>query len=114
MNLVRLIPVMLSVLLLAAHFLRSGNGVLVLLCLLVPLLLLLRRPWVPRALQVLLVLGAAEWARTLWGFAATRRAHGQPWTRMALILGAVALFTLLSALVFRSKGLKQRYGLDRT
>lgn len=114
MNLVRLIPVILSFLLLGAHFLRSRNLVLVLLCLLVPFLLLLRRPWVPRALQVLLVLGAAEWARTLWGFAAIRRAHGQPWTRMALILCAVGLVTLLSALVFRSKGLRQRYGLDRT
>jgi hypothetical protein len=114
MNSVRLIPVISSFLLLGAHFLRTGNGAFVVVCALVPFLLFLRRPWVPRALQVLLILGAAEWVHTLWGFAAIRRAEGRPWTRMALILGAVALVTLLSALVFRSKGLRQRYGLERT
>jgi hypothetical protein len=113
MNLVRLIPVILSFVLLGAHFLRSWNLVLVVLCVAAPFFLFLRRRWVPRAMQALLVLGAAEWVRTLWGFAAFRRAHGEPWTRMALILGAVALFTLLSVLVFRSKGLRERYGLDR-
>jgi len=112
MNVVRLIPVILSFLLLGAHFLRTGTLVLVIGCVLVPFLLLVRRPWVARTMQVLLVVGAAEWVRTLWGFAAFRRAHGQPWTRMALILGAVAIVTLLSALVFRSKALRERYGLS--
>ncbi len=111
MNVLRLLPVILSLLLLGAHFLRTGTLVLVLGCLLAPTLLFVRRPWVPRTMQVLLVVGAAEWVRTLWGFAAFRRTHGEPWARMALILGAVALFTLLSALVFRSRALRERYSL---
>ena len=72
--------------------------------------LLLRRAWVPRLFQVVLLLGAAEWLRTLYLFAAERVAFGQPWTRLALILGGVALFTALSGLVFRSRGLRTRYG----
>jgi hypothetical protein len=40
-------------------------------------------------------------------------ALGQPYTRMSLILGAVALATLASALVFRARALRERYGLGR-
>jgi hypothetical protein len=112
-NLVRLIPVLLSLLVLGAHFLRTGAWLPVAACLGLCLLLLVRRPWVARMVQVVLVLAAAEWLRTLWGFASFRRAHGLPWTRMALILGGVSLFTLLSALVFRSSGLRERYRLRR-
>lgn len=114
MNLVRLLPVLSSLLLLGAHFLRTGDLAMVAACLGLCFLLLVRRPWVARTMQIVLVVAAAEWVRTLWGFAAVRRAQGLPWTRMALILGAVALFTLLSALVFRSRGLRDRYGLNGT
>ena len=38
---------------------------------------------------------------------------GQPWTRMVIILGAVTLFTALSALVFRNKLVRQRYKPSR-
>jgi hypothetical protein len=64
---------------------------------------------VPRLLQVLLLLGALEWLRTLYMFAQMRIAFEQPWTRLAIILGAVALFTALSGLVFRTKTLRKRY-----
>jgi hypothetical protein len=109
MNAIRLLPVILSLLLLAAHFYRAGQVVVTALCLALPLLLLLRKSWVPRLFQVLLVLGALEWLRALYGFAAMRIAFGEPWTRLALILGAVALFTGLSGLVFRNRKLRARY-----
>lgn len=109
MNVIRLLPVILSLLLLAAHFYRAGQVVVTALCLALPLLLLLRKSWVPRLFQVLLVLGALEWLRALYGFAAMRIAFGEPWTRLALILGAVALFTGLSGLVFRNRKLQARY-----
>ena len=64
----------------------------------------------PRLFQVLLVLGALEWLRTLYLLAAMRIAWDQPWTRLAVILGTVALLTALSGLVFRSRKLKLRYG----
>lgn len=109
MNVIRLLPVILSLLLLAAHFYRAGQVAATALCLALPLLLLPRKPWVPRLFQVLLVLGALEWLRALYGFAAMRIAFGEPWTRLALILGAVALFTALSGMVFKNRALRDYY-----
>ena len=112
MNVLRLIPVILSFLLLAAHFYRAGYPVLSWLCPGILFLLLLRKPWVPRLFQGLLILGAMEWLRSLYFFAAMRIAWDQPWTRLAIILGAVALFTALSGLVFRNKTLRSFYHAD--
>ena len=109
MNVLRLIPVFLSFLLLAAHFYRSGQVVLAGLCVATLFLLFFRRPWVPKLLQILLILGALEWLRSLYYFAAMRIAWDQPWTRLAIILGAIALFTAFSGLVFKSKALSTRY-----
>lgn len=109
MNALRLLPVILSSLLLGAHFYRSGNVILAGFCVLLPFFLFLRKPWIPRLFQVLLVLGALEWLRTLYFLAAVRIAWDEPWTRLAVILGAVALFTAMSGLVFRSKNLRARY-----
>jgi hypothetical protein len=36
---------------------------------------------------------------------------GQPWTRLAIILGCVALATALCALVFETRRLRARFGL---
>lgn len=112
MNALKLLPVILSVLLLGAHFYRAGWLVLTGLCVVLLFLLFLRKPWVPRLFQAVLLLGAAEWFRTLYVFASMRIAFGEPWTRLALILGGVALFTALSALVFQARRLKAFYGLD--
>lgn len=109
MNFFRLLPVMLSLLLLGAHFYRAGWPLLTGAAVLLLFLLLLRRAWVPRLLQAVLVLGALEWLRTLYGLAAMRIAFGEPWTRLALILGGVALFTAVSGLVFRSRKLRAYY-----
>src|SRR6056297_3607242 len=92
MNLLRLLPVIVSLVLLAAHFYRAELPVLVGLCAFLPLLLFLRRPWVPQLFQGILVLGALEWLRTLYMLAAMRTGFDQPWGRLAVILGAVALF----------------------
>ena len=109
MNLLRLIPVILSFALLAAHFYRSGQVVLSAVCVAMLFFLFFRKSWVPRLFQVLLVLGALEWLRSLYYLAAMRIAWDQPWTRLAIILSAVALFTALSGLVFNSKALRARY-----
>ena len=109
MNIVRLLPVFISFLLLAAHFMRAGQTVLVVVLLLLLPLLLLKKFWVPWVMQFTLLLGALEWLRTIMFVAQIRMDQGMPWTRMAVILGVVALFTALSCLVFRSKALRQRY-----
>ena len=112
MNIVRLLPVILSVLLLAAHFSRADNFLMMLISLIAPLILLVRKPWVARAMQIVLLLGALEWVRTLVVIARARLALGEAWLRMAVILGAVALVTAISALVFQTKALKTRYSIS--
>jgi hypothetical protein len=109
MSALRLTPVILSFLLLGAHFYRSGLPFGAGFCIVMPLLLLVRDSWVPRLIQILLLLGALEWLRTLFVIANMRIAYEQSWTRMAAILGVVALFTALAGLVFRSKALRKRY-----
>jgi hypothetical protein len=104
-----LLPVVLSFMLLAAHFLRSGNLVLVGLCLITPLLLFVRKPWVVRLIQVLLVLGALEWLWTTAQIIERRQAAGGPWIRAAVIFGGVILWTLGSTLVFFTPRLSRRY-----
>ena len=111
MSFVRLLPVLLSLVLLAAHFARNDIALLMYVSIALPVLLLVRRPWVPRLFQVLLVMGGLEWLRRLVELALERQAAGASWVRMAMILGAVALVTFASALVFRNRALRERYGL---
>lgn len=109
----RLAPVVLSLVMLGAHFLRARNEVLVVGMLALLGLLVVRRPWAARVVQAGLALGALEWLRTLVTLAAGRVDAGQPTLRMAAILAAVALLTGSSALVFRSTRLRRYYGLVR-
>jgi len=109
MNLVRLTPVFLSVLLLGAHLFRAGQSVLVLLTLIVPLVLFVRRPWAVRIVQIELIIGAIEWIRTTFILAMARESLGLPWSRLVVILGSVTLLTLFSVLVFESDSLRNRY-----
>ncbi len=107
------VPVVLSILLLGAHFLRDGNSIGVFIALLLIALLFLRRPWVARVLQVVLLLGVLEWAHTLYELVQLRTAHGQPFVRMAVILGLVETLTLISALLFETPTLRQIYRPQR-
>lgn len=100
-----------AALLLAAHFLRAGNLVLVALCLCAPLLFAYRKRWVLIVLQLL-----AYGATTTWIVAGARLVEfrlqsGQPWTLAAIILGAVALITLLAGLLLNSQSIRERYPL---
>ena len=95
--------------LLGAHFMRAGAWPLVLACALLVLLMAWPRRWAARTVQVALVLGAFEWLWTLALLAQQRIAFGQPWLRMGLILGGVALFTAAAALVFQRRALRSRF-----
>lgn len=112
MNLVRLLPVILSFGLLAAHFSRANLFPLVILSLALPFLLFIRKAWVARSIQVLLVLGAAEWIRAMFVYIEIRKSMGEDWGRLAIILGTVALLTACAGLVFRGKSLKRRYTIN--
>jgi len=113
MNIILHIPVVMSFVLLAAHFLRDGQVLFVACALICPFLLLYKKKWVVRVVQLALVLGAIEWIRTLLVLQAIRVENGMPWTRLVLIIGGVALFTGCSALVFFHTSLKQKYNLHK-
>ena len=109
MNFVRLLPVFLSFLLIAAHFQRADYSILALTCILAPCLLYFTRPWSIRIVQVLMLLSAIEWIRTLVYLVQLRQDLDQPWLRLAIIIGSVALFTAVSTLVFRHGSIKKKY-----
>lgn len=106
------IPIVLSLVVLGAHFMRYGNLIGVFGSVTLIALLFVRRAWVARLLQVALVFGAVEWALTLYDLVQVRAAMGQPFTRMVIILGLVTAITFCSALIFQSSVLKRVYRLD--
>jgi ferredoxin len=104
----RYVPLILSCLILVAHHSRGGEPGLMGLWLTVPFALLLKRRWVDRALQLVMLAGALEWVLTIRTIIDIRQFLGLPYTRMVLILGAVTLFTALSGLLLETRGRKQR------
>lgn len=109
MNFIRLFPVFISFLLISAHFQRGGSSLIAILCLLAPGLLYFTKPWSPRILQVLLVLAALEWVRTLVYLVQLRQELGMDWVRLAIILGCVSLWTAASTLVFQHREIRRKY-----
>ena len=111
MTFLALLAPILSALLLGAHFLRAGQWAGVAASLALLALVAIPRRWAARVAQAALLLGAAEWMRTLLQLVAQRREENAPYTRLAAILGAVALLTALSALAFESRRLRARFGV---
>ena len=114
LNALRLLPVGLVLAVLAAHFYRAQSWVPFGITIALLPLLLIRAPWAARVLQAVLVLGALEWIRTAAVLVALRQSMGQPYARLALILGAVALATGLCALIFQWRQVKARFGIQST
>ncbi len=83
-------------LLLSAHFLRWGNFFLAMASLLFPAIVFFRSPWARIAAWVFCGFGAITWATVAQRFIAERMLAGEPWTRLAVILGAVASVNLLA------------------
>lgn len=109
MNLIRLIPVFISFFLLGAHFSRAGMPIIAVCCLAAPALLYFTTPLAARTIQVLLLLGAAQWIRTLIMLIGLRHEYDLPYIKLTVILATVALYTALSAWVFSLPALKKKY-----
>jgi hypothetical protein len=105
-----LAPAVLSLLVLAAHFLRSGNLPLMLVSLGLLALLGVRRPWARRVLQGALALGAIEWVRTLVAGVNARELAGEDWRRLAAILGAVASVAVVALLALETFPMRVWFG----
>jgi ferredoxin len=87
----------LSLLLLAAHALRPGDWALATVFLVFAGAVFSRREWLRPVLFAVMAAGCLLWAQSGAGFVRMRLALGQPWLRLALILGAVLALTAVSA-----------------
>ncbi len=113
MIILKLSPVIISLLILGAHFYRASLFPFLLYSIILSFLLYKKNNWVARSIQLFLIIGSMEWIRTLIVFIDTRITIGQSWTRLAVILGSVALFTGLSALIFQIRTVKKAYQLEK-
>lgn len=98
-----------AALLLGAHFLRAGNFLMVAVCVASPLLFFYRRRWSLIALQLMAYCASATWIAVAIDLVQMREQLGQRWTAAAIILGSVALFTLVAGLLLNSRKITARY-----
>lgn len=101
--------VILSYIVLAAHFLRPGNIFLALVSLGIPFLLLIRRRLALRIVQTGLYAGGLVWLATLGGYIIQYSNMGRDMTRMIIIILSVTGFTLLSAILLNAKSVLGNY-----
>jgi len=99
----------LSAILVAAHFLRYGELIPVLLCLAAPFLLLIKKRWALVAVQLLTVVAAIVWMFALYDIIQQRIFEGDSWAAAAIILGSVAGYTLLTGWLLESPLVKGKY-----
>ena len=107
----QLLPVILSFLLIAAHFSRANNLPFVIISLLFLLSLLIPNRIIARSAQAALVVAAAEWIFTLIRLVELRKETGQDWQRLAVFLGIVILFNVGSIFCFSFQKVRTRYGM---
>ena len=104
-----IIPLVISCFLLGAHFLRSGNPLLTLWCVLTPFLLLIKRRWILVIVQLVAYTGGVIWINTAIQVMRKRINMGLPWDKPVIILGVVAGFSILSGLLLNLKGVRAKY-----
>jgi hypothetical protein len=109
MTFLLLLPAGLSFLMLAAHWLRAGSPALAAASILMCLMLLVRRRWAGRAAQAVLLGACVVWVLTTHRIIQERVTAGAGWQRAALILLAVAAFSLAAAALFQTPRLLERY-----
>ncbi|MDO5531201.1 hypothetical protein [Sutterella sp.] len=105
----RLIFPALAHVLMAAHLQFNGLGNYAALPLCAAMLLAVPHRPIAWLQSFLMVLWGIEWIRADYFLVLRRMMWGEPWYLACAILGGCALFSILSALVFRSDRLKQFY-----
>ena len=110
-NLIKILPIIFCSLIMAAHLGRANMFILQYISLLIPFLLFWKNKIAARAVQLFLILYGFEWIRMIFHYGRIRIESGESWLRLAIIMGVVALLNFATILVFRSKSMKERYGL---
>lgn len=86
-----------ALLLAGAHYGRAGDTILKYLFAALPLLLLVRKKWSDMILAMGVFVTVPVWIHTALSNIAVRKAAEEPWLRVGVILGGVALFALITA-----------------
>jgi hypothetical protein len=114
MTIVYLMPPIFTILLLTVHFFRGNNLPAVIIFFLLLLVLFVQRPGAARIVQVGLLLGSIEWVRTTISLVCARIDMGEPFIRLAFILGGVSLLTACSAIVFQTPKIKTYFKINKS
>lgn len=112
MTFLLLVPTILAMVTLAAHYARYGFLSLAFVLVASLALLFFPKRWVARTMQVILVLAAIEWVTVLYDVASERAMDGRDSRKSGIILGGTAAFTLAAALLYQTPRLKKRYARD--
>lgn len=106
---IRISLFVIAALLMGAHFLRAGNYLLVAMCVAMPLLFLYKKRWSLILLQIAAYCATASWLMAALELVQMRQQIGQSWTAAAIILGTVAVLTLVAGLLMNSRCMRERY-----
>jgi hypothetical protein len=106
-----LLPAILSLLVVAAHFLRYNNIIIIGVIIVLILLLLVKHKISARLVQLGLLLATVEWVGTAQALISYRLEYDMPWIRLSVIMFFVILFTFSSIFMFKTKTLRERYAL---
>jgi type VI protein secretion system component VasK len=109
----RIILIVISYLLLAAHFSRHDNTSLMIFCLLIPFLLLIKKRWVLIVIQSFCYLGALVWIQTTYLLVLERINLEESWIRLLIILSFVAILTIVSGVLLNSAVIKRKYPVSK-
>lgn len=105
----RLIPLIISWLILAAHFLRYGNMYFALFCIAVPLLLLIPKRIILHTVQWFTFAGVFLWIKIGIDLVKSPVAFDGDYYRLAMIMIFVALFTFSSGLLLYHESFRRVY-----
>ena len=104
-----LLPIILSFLMISAHFYRAGNTVIAVTSLFIPFLLLIKKHYTAKIIQLMLLISSMEWLRTIYQITSIRIKFQMPWLRFTFIMSFVFLLTFLSVFIFKLKPIKKIY-----
>jgi hypothetical protein len=107
---IRLLPVILSTLLYAAHVLRFNGLPVAVMVLILLLTLFIRKPWIIRLWQILLAFAALKWVIITVELVQMRINFEIPYLRLAIILIIVAVLNLFTVFWLQNKKIKKFYG----
>ncbi|MBD3223168.1 MAG: hypothetical protein GF313_00450 [Caldithrix sp.] len=106
---IRLLPVILSALLIAAHLMRYYGLEIALIPIVLLITLFIRHPLIRRGWQILMLISTIIWIDTTVELIHFRLVAQQPYLRLAVIMIAVILFTIFSGVMLENKRIQTFY-----